>query len=75
MNYEHKAMTQTVLYNCKICQKLFAGPGKLMIHQRIHEKMGNSVTDEKKLVKKSKNILKMASRLVSTNFVEKMISR
>ena len=75
MNYERKAMTQTVLYNCKICQKLFAGLGKLNTHQRIHEKMEKSVTNKKRLVKKSKNILKMASRLVSANFSQKIISR
>ena len=75
MNYDRKAMTQTVLYNCKICQKLFAGLGKLNTHQRIHEKMEKSVTNRKRLVKKSKNILNMASRLVSTNFSQKIISR
>ena len=52
------ATTQTALYSCKICQKIFAGPGTLAIHQRTHEDKEDSVTARKKLVKKSKKILK-----------------
>ena len=52
------ATTQTTLYSCKICEKIFAGPGTLTIHQRTHEDKEDSVTARKKLVRKSKKILK-----------------
>ena len=52
------ATTQTTLYTCKICEKIFAGPGTLKIHQRTHEDKEDSATARKKLVRKSEKILK-----------------
>ena len=57
-NEPHTATTQTTLYSCKICKKIFAGPGTLKIHLRTHADKENSVTARKKLVRKSKKILK-----------------
>ena len=57
-NEPHTATTQTTLYSCKICKKIFAGPGTLKIHLRTHADKEDSVTARKKLVKKSKKILK-----------------
>ena len=57
-NEPHTATTQTTLYSCKICKKIFAGPGTLKIHLRTHADKEDSVTARKKLVRKSKKILK-----------------